>query len=137
VDSKSIESWNSDMDRVVSAGNFLARCNAIDVPFLNGERLECFIALSQSEKSRGLANLPELEVDGMLFIYQIPSYAPFSVQDMLFDLDIAFYDVKGKLLKVTTAVAGDSNPVYAPAAYSYVLEAPVGTVPQADLQIRT
>ena len=136
VDPANSTEWSKEMDQVVAAGNLIARSNVFDVPFTNGEHLECLIAISREERMRGLANIASLAVDGMLFVYQVPSYAPFSVKDMLFDLDIAFYDVQGILMKSTTASAGSLDPIYSPRAYSYVLETPAGTLPQSNLQIR-
>lgn len=114
---------------------FLAGLNVIDINFSSGHSLEVYVALNKHEKSRGLANLSSIDADGMLFCFDTPTYSPFTMKDMKFDLDIAWYDSEGKLINNQTWTAGAKIPAVCHRSFSYVLEVPAGTLPVSDLKL--
>jgi uncharacterized membrane protein (UPF0127 family) len=124
------------MDATVETARFFADCDVIDISFNNGTSMEVYVAVSAEQRSRGLANISSLDLDGMLFYYQRPSYVPFTAEKMLMDIDVAWYDRAGTLLQQMTAEAG-MGAMYCPKAFSYVLEAPVGSIPASDLKLET
>lgn len=128
--------WQTQMDALCSTARFLSTCNVIDVAFANGERREVYVAISPEERQQGLAEVASLDLDGMLFFYATPSFVPFTMAKMMMDLDIAWYNESGELLKFGTFQAGSQEPLFCSAAFSYVLEAPAGTLPKSNLKVR-
>lgn len=124
------------MTACVDTARFFADCDVIDIAFENGSTMEVYVAVSVEQRSRGLASISSLDLDGMLFFYQTPSYVPFTAEKMLMDIDVAWYDRSGALLQLMTAKAGQGA-MYCPRAFSYVLEAPVGTIPASALKLET
>lgn len=114
---------------------FLASLNVIDISFESGHSLEVYVALDQHEKRRGLAHLDAIDTDGMLFCYDTPTYSPFTMKDMKFDLDIGWFDYSGKLINHQTWVAGSKLPMVCHRSFSYALEVPSGTLPISNLKI--
>jgi len=111
--------------------------DVITISFTNGASLDVYVPFNLKQRQLGLAGLQSLSgADGMLFVYDSPTYAPFSMIDMLFDLDVAWFDRSGKLLKKGSYKAGDPNPLVCHTAFSYVLECPAGTMPSSDLKVR-
>jgi len=129
-------SWLVQMNQISSTARFINKCDVIDIQFDNGHSREVYLVTSIEDRQRGLSHLPSLETDGMLFAFAAPSLVPFNMSDMLFDVDIAWYDYQGNLLKMTSCSAGLTTPVCSPEAFSYVLEAPVGTIPTTNLKVR-
>lgn len=125
-----------EMEKICRLGSFLRSCNVLPVSFKNGETIDVFIALTPEQRSQGLAGFSSLSADGMLFCYETPSYAPYTMQDMLFDLDIAFFSSDGTLISWSTEKAGSIAPVTCSQQYNYVLECPAGTFVQSSLVVR-
>lgn len=77
------------------------------------------IALSPSEKARGLMNVRDLpENEGMIFVNEFPTMASYWMKNTEVALDIAFIDAYGKILEIrqmfphdTTAVRSKSSDV--------------------------
>jgi len=128
--------WQTQMDALCSTARYFATCNVIDIVFVNGEHREVYVAISPDERQRGLAEVASLDLDGMLFFYANPSFVPFTMAKMMMDLDIAWYNQSGELLKFGTFQAGSQAPLFCQQAFSYVLEAPADTLPQVDLKVR-
>ena len=84
--------WNQEMFELCELGQFLLSFNVIDIDFTNGEKIDVYLALTKEQRIRGLSNLSSLDVGGMLFCYDQPSYVPFSMAKMKMDLDIAWFD---------------------------------------------
>ena len=124
------------LENVTDSARFLASLNVLDVEFSSGHILELYIANSQEQRSRGLAHLSSLDTDGMMFYYDSTSYRPFTMAEMQFDLDIAWYDEKGYLLDVASFEAGYELPVYAKHGFRYAIETPKGVLPFSDLKVR-
>ena len=126
---------NDRLEEIASLYSHLNRLNIIDVEFNSGHSLEVYVALEKADKAKGLSSLNSIDTDGMLFWYNEPTYRPYSMREMNFDLDIAWYDRNGKLLHSSSHEAGDPNPVTCPYAYHYVLEVPKNTLPISDLKL--
>lgn len=127
--------WEQKMEAVVASKRILDKLNVIDVSFIDGQILEVYVALSKEERSAGLQSIPYLDVDGMMFFYEHPSYNPFTMKDVGFDLDIGWYDFAGKLIKKQTCSSGLVSPIFSPRPYSYVIETLAGNLPESDLKV--
>lgn len=123
------------MQAAMDTARYLHNCDVLDIAFVNGDSMEVYVAYTLEQRQRGLASLSSLDLEGMLFIFDEPSFAPFTASKMLMDIDIAWYDEHGGLLQFKTAVAGTAA-LYCPHPFSYVLEAPVGTIPSSNLKLR-
>lgn len=118
-------SWNSQMERVCRAQR-AESMDIIDLTLANGDTWDVYVAMSVEDRTRGLAGLAQedLGADGMLFYFPRPSWTPFTVAAMKFDLHIAWYDNTGSMIKQAHVAAGDLNPVCSPRAFTWVLESP-------------
>lgn len=123
------------MEAIIASGKLLKRLNIIDINFINGQTLEVYAALDKIEKSIGLSTIPYLDIDGMIFFYETPSFNPFTMKDMGFDLDIGWYDNAGKCIKRGTFKAGFEGPLFSPKRYTYVIETLAGRLPLSDLKV--
>lgn len=132
-----MKEWSLKMNAVCSTARYFMNCNVMDIEFVDGSQLEVYIAISPDERSRGLSEVSSIDLDGMMFVYSRPSYAPFTMAKMEMDLDIAWYAADGSLIKKGTYVKTYPKPIYTPQPYSYVLEVPAGTLPNANLKVRT
>lgn len=128
--------WSLQMDAVCATARYFMNCNVMDVEFVDGSQLEVYIAISPEERSRGLSEVSSIDLDGMMFVYSRPSYTPFTMEKMMMDLDIAWYAADGSIIKAGTYMRGQLGPLYSPQPYSYVLEVPAGTLPEANLKVR-
>jgi len=130
--------WSEQMNTLLDLAGFLAQRDVIDIHFAGNHTREVFVASRLEDRVRGLSHQPNLQVDGMIFIFQSPSHVPFSMKDMAFDIDLSWYDSEGKLLGMRSCSAGSTEPVACPSPipFSYVLEAPVGTIPYSDLKVK-
>lgn len=112
---------------------FLANLDVLDIKFESGHSMDVYVAMDRRTRSRGLSGLTSLDVDGMLFFFEVATYIPFSMSKMLFDLDIAWYDSDGVLIQKGTYIAGQDEPITCPKSFSYVLETPQGMLPTSNL----
>lgn len=117
--------WQQKMDVVLATASFLHSMNTIDVTH-SGLNYTVFVALSDTQKTKGLANMERehLEADGMLFFFSSPSYVPFSAKDMKFDLNVYWFDENCNEVHRNFVAAGDTSPLCCPVPFSYVLELP-------------
>ena len=127
---------SQELSRITDQASYLHSLNVVDVEFSSGHVLDLYVAARQSERIRGLANLESIDAAGMLFPYDSPTYKPFTMKDMLIDLDIAWYDRNGKMLDHKSYEAGYAQPVCCSAAFSYVVESPKGMLPIGDILLR-
>ena len=118
--------WRDRMLSLCDTARFFTDMNVLDLKFPNGAKWEVYVAMSDSERSRGLAriNMDHLDADGMLFYFPTPTWVPFTAAEMLFDLHIAWYDENRQMIKQTTVAAGDKCPICSPQAFTWVLESP-------------
>ena len=131
-----MSTWEDQMQAVCDSATKLVLKNVLDISFGDGRSAEVYVAISQEERAQGLANIPTLDLDGMLFCYSSPSFVPYTMADMLIDLDIAWYSADGSLIKLGTFKAGSADALLSPQAFSYVLEAPAGTLLPTCLKVR-
>ena len=131
-----IKEFAEILENITEAARFLASLDVLDVEFSSGHSLELYIANTPEQRSKGLADLASIDADGMLFYYDNISYRPFTMKDMKFDLDIAWYNENGRMLDVATFDAGHLEPVYAKYGYRYVIETPRNILPFSDLKVR-
>jgi len=124
------------MKIVQDTARLLDKFNVIDVEFDNGEVLEVYVAMTREERAVGLSTVPYLDVDGMLFYYETASYVPFTMIDMGFDLDIAWFDSDGTLIKSGTFEAGYSQPIFCSRPFNYVIETMAGVLPTTNLKVK-
>lgn len=129
-------SWKEDFDKVLELASFLQRSNVADIEFSSGHVLEVRLALTKDERVRGLAFLNELDLSGLLFCYDTPTYIPYTMKDTNHDLDIAWFDEDGKLIQSGTYKARSTEHITCPSAFSYVLETPAGTLPAGDIKFK-
>ena len=127
--------WIQAMNAAVDTALFFDDFDVIDIKFVDGSSMEVYVAVSPAQRARGLASISSIDLDGMLFFYQTPTYVPFTAKKMLMDIDVAWYTEDGKLIQKITAKAGQGA-MYCPEAFSYVLEAPLGLIPDSSLLVR-
>lgn len=125
--------WASAMEEVCARA-IVESCPVTDLQFTSGHRIEVRVALSKLQKITGLSALEDLDM-GMLFFYDVPTYAPFTMAETAFDLDIGHYTSDGRLIQAGTHKAYGNTLVTCPQAFSYVLEMPAGTLPAGDFRI--
>jgi uncharacterized membrane protein (UPF0127 family) len=102
--------------------------------FLTSERgdrlhLQVEVARTQAEQERGLSTRKRLAGDGMLFAFSQPQILHFWMHETLIPLDIAFFDVTGKLVSTSTMdpCTKDPCPTFSSTAQaSYALEVAQG-----------
>lgn len=128
--------WSDQMEMLRSTASFFQSRNVLDIHFLDGSTYEVYLAISPQERQQGLSEVAWIDLDGMLFVYNQPSYTPFTMAKMQMDLDIAWYGVDGSLIKKGTYKAGLQEPLYSPKPYFYVLETPAGTLTNSNLKVR-
>jgi uncharacterized membrane protein (UPF0127 family) len=98
----------------------------------DGDRpLTVAIAATPLERSQGLMRVDDLlDLDGMLFVFDVTTSTTFTMRDTLLPLDIAFFAGDGALVaKLQMEPCGDLDPCpsYAsPARFRFALEAPQG-----------
>lgn len=93
-----------------------------------------YVANSAEQRKSGLAGLATLDKAGMIFVYEHDVSFAYTMTDMQFNLDIAFYDAESVLVAIRTVLAG-AGAVTSPKPYRYVVEAPEGTVDLTGLDI--
>lgn len=76
---------------------------------LDGKMLLARLAVTETEKSQGLMGVSPSSDEGMLFVYPTAIRARFWMKDTPADLDIAFFDREGVLLKVASMRAYDTE----------------------------
>lgn len=98
---------------------------------VDGTSLTVALAETSSQRNQGLRNvggLPE-SLDGMLFTWDVPIAATFGMGDVLFPLDIWWFDEDGHLLgstEMSTCPDGDCVGYRAPGPVLWALETPAG-----------
>jgi len=127
--------WIQAMNAAVDTALFFDDCDVIDIQFADGSAMEVYVAVSPEQRARGLASISSIDLDGMLFFYETPSHVPFTAKKMLMDIDVAWYNQRGHLIQKLVAKAGQGA-MYCPEAFSYVLEAPLGIIPDSSLSVR-
>ena len=127
--------WSARLEEISALGRYLSNLDVIDIAFLSEHVLEVYVANNDQQRQQGLANLTNIDVAGMLFHFDHPTYIPFTMKDMLFDLEVAWYDDQGHMVHYEKCEAGRQSPVCSPHPFKYVLEVPSGTLPLSDLRL--
>ena len=96
---------------------------------------EFYVAETSEQHANGLSGLSSLDKDGMLFVFANPTGTPFHMADMQVDLDIAFYNHDGGLIKQGTYSKHYRGPIFSPSPYSYVVEAVAAKIDFSALDI--
>lgn len=130
-----LEAWTAALAALDSSARFFADCDVIDLSFTGGDTIEVYVAVSPEQQSRGLSEVSMLDLDvaGMLFCFAGPTYTAFTVEKMMIDLDIAWYDENGVRVKACRAQAGTPGHLLCPESFTYVVETPAGQLPAGDL----
>lgn len=131
-----MDSFTASLEEITSTARHLAGLNVMDISFYEDVTMEMYIAINSSEKMRGLAGISSLDVAGMLFVYPQPTLASFTMEGMEMDLDVAFYNEKGRMIHIGRYETGHLEPIHPwpQTPFSYVVEAPAGTLPPGDLR---
>ena len=102
------------------------------IPFTNVS-LTVKIAYSKERQAKGLMNVTALkDNEGMIFVYDEPSYLSFWMKNTLIPLSIAFVEADGRIaeiydMKVEGFKTDSEFPVYqSPTMVQYAIEAPSG-----------
>lgn len=128
-----LEEWLYGIDRITENIKYLNNLNVLDVSFHSGHSLELYVAIKDEEHIRGLSNLEDITLDGMLFVYDKPTYLPFTAKDMLFDMDIAWFDENGRIIDSRFIPAGQKELVTVQQQYSFAIETKAGMLPQSSI----
>lgn len=121
-------------DLLETLQNHYSSLNVVDLEFESGHTLEVYVAVNQQQHKIGLSNVEEIDLNGMLFAFDVETYRPFTMKETKFDLDIGWYDPSGKLLKHETHKAGEAAPITSANPFKFVVEAPAGQLPLSDLK---
>jgi uncharacterized membrane protein (UPF0127 family) len=99
---------------------------------VGGRAFSVAVADTPDLRRRGLMEVDDLgDLDGMLFVYAVPTTAQFFMKNTLIPLDIAFFDAEGRLIDVLEMVPCDESPcpLYGPSQpFRWALEAPAGSL---------
>ncbi len=106
------------------------------VVLVSGEPWTVAVADTPALRDQGLMGVTDLgDLDGMFFVFEGDTDAPFWMKDTLIPLDIAFFSASGTLvdqLSMTPCTA-DPCPLYRPSGtYRFAIEAPVGAFAAMD-----
>lgn len=105
-----------------------------------GEILKVKLAITASEKSKGLSLIEEMEnYEGMLFVFSQPIQAKFWMKEMKFPLDIVYLNNEMQVLEIHENLAPCSEQcphiVSATDNVRYVLEMEAGRTSELNLQV--
>lgn len=130
-----MRSLSQELSTLTEGAIWLSSLDVLDVAFSSGHSRELYVANSVEQHERGLSYQNQIDLDGMIFYHKTPTYRPYSMREMKFNLDFGWYDLQGKLLDRQTRVAGDTYPVVTGKPFTYVVEAPQGNLPEGDIRI--
>ena len=116
---------------ILVAVMFVVPIKTVQVPrvFLGGEEIKVTVADTPDIQEQGLSGKKELKADeGMLFIFSNPGTYGFWMKDMLFPIDIIWFDSNRKIVDEWQSARPESYPkIHAPRdASQYVLEVQAG-----------
>lgn len=128
--------WLLEMNALCETARFYHGCDVIDISFTNGCTAEVYVVLTPEQRERAFTTISEIDLDGVLLWFSEPASTAVPALHMRADFSISFYDDQGALLLVSEVAAGTPE-VRCEAPYSYVLQAPAGSIPEADLKLRS
>lgn len=106
--------------------------------FLGGEEIAVIIADTPASQEQGLSGREKLEPnEGMLFVFQTPMLTGFWMKDMLFPIDIIYFDAHHRIVDVWEGATPESYPkVFTPRTPAqFVLEVPAGFFAEHHLEM--
>ena len=128
--------WQSEMAEICDKARTLLSCNVAEIEFDDGTFFEVYFAMTPEQRKKGLACVSELDLPGMLFCYDEPTYVPYSMINTFIDLSVAWYNDKGELIQNGTFAKLSKEPLVCSKAFSFVLETPAGKLPAGNLRLR-
>ena len=94
---------------------------------VEGYNVDCEIADTDASRMRGLMHREELpQGEGMLFMFPWPDQQSFWMRDTHIPLDVAFADMRGKILNIETGTPLSERRMISQGPAMYVLEVPKG-----------
>ncbi len=110
-----------------------------EVSLSSGVTLSAMVAEGEAERVLGLSGYPGLDKrEGMLFIFDEPGKQAIWMKDMLFPLDILWFNDKRELVHIVERATPDSYPTtifYSNENALYVLEVPEGFVAENGIKL--
>jgi hypothetical protein len=121
---------------IIYKGYFSMRIKTVTI---NGTKINVELAETSSQRNKGLSGRKKLpEKQGMLFIYDNPSYYSFWMEDMLIPLDFIWIN-QGKIVEISENVSPqDYQPpksLVPKQKVDKVLEVSAGTVKKFDFKV--
>ena len=127
-----------DAPASVDAGGAFGRGTATLTTATQKVRLRVEIARTDEQRQLGLMNRRSLAADaGMVFLYDAPSRGGFWMKNTLIPLDIAFFDVRGRVVRTfrMTPCKVDPCQIYSPGVtYRGALEVNAGSFRRWNLK---
>lgn len=113
------------------------RQNRLVVINLAGKEIHVEIADDSIERERGLAGRDKLNSDGMLFIFNEPSYPKLWMKNTNFEIDIVWIDEHGTIIDLNENIKPETYPeTFSPKIPAkYALELKGGMSDELNLQI--
>lgn len=109
---------------------------AVEVITVTVDDVEAIVAVASTTevRSRGLRGVTDLgDLDGMIFVWGGETVtSTFTMADTLIDLDIFFFDAKGRFVDgftMTPCTTRNCPPYAAAGPFAYAIEVPVGSQP--------
>lgn len=106
---------------------------------INDEVLEVVVVSTPHDRAQGLSGRTSLAPhDGMLFTYEKPGTNLFWMKDMLFSIDILWFDENRRLVFIEEGLSPETFPgTFGPrhTLTQFVLEVPAGFVAEAKIKI--
>jgi uncharacterized protein len=128
----------SDAPAGVDAGTAFGRGTATVTTATQKVRLRVELARTDEQRQLGLMHRRSLAADaGMVFLYNGPSTGGFWMKNTLIPLDIAFFDVRGRVVRTLrmTPCKADPCKVYSPGvSYRGALEVNAGSFRRWNLK---
>ncbi len=128
--------FRDELEQLTQRINSYTKLDVVDLSFDTGQKIEVYVAMDHDTRSHGLRGFKELDVDGMLFYFPSPSSAPFTMEGMSMDLDIAWFDRTGKLIDHGTYAKDHKLPILCDRPFSYVLECAADSFHGANLDVK-
>lgn len=110
-----------------------------EISLSSGIKLSVMVAQNNSERILGLSGYPGLSKnEGMLFVFDELGKQPIWMKDMLFSLDILWFNERYELVHIVENATPDSYPTNIFASNEdalYVLEVPEGFVAENKIKL--
>lgn len=118
------EEWSERMRAILSTHDV---CFGLSLVRLGDVELIAEVAERTPQWRMGLKYRPTMRYDAMLFKFDTPQQAQFTMTDVNFDLDVFWFDADKNLIGKTFATAGAPF-VETPPNYVYALEVPAAQI---------